>query len=83
MEKKTNKAKLEFFHFFPENRLNHKAISLDKIGGNWALSANSIKIHLSGYFLHAEFISAMKTAKSYVFQETRKKNRKMINFSNF
>ena len=37
MEKKTNKAKLEFFKF-------------DKIGGNYALPANSIQICLLGYF---------------------------------
>ena len=39
MEKKTNKAKLEIFKFLR-----------DKIGGNYVLSANSIKICLLGYF---------------------------------
>ena len=35
-------------------------------------------------FLHAEFISAMKTVQiSYDFHEKCKKNRKMNNFGNF
>ena len=34
---------------------------MSKIGGNYALPANSIKICLLRVFLHAEFISAMKT----------------------
>ena len=35
-------------------------------------------------FLHAEFISAMKTVlKSYDFREKCKKNRKMISLGNF
>ena len=37
MKKKTNKAKLE-------------TIAYDKIGGNYALSGNSTKICLLGYF---------------------------------
>ena len=46
MEKKTNKAKLEIFKFFLEYQLYRKAIALDKIGSNHALSANSTKICL-------------------------------------
>ena len=34
-----------------------------KIGGNYALSANSTKNMLIRVFLHAEFISAMKTVE--------------------
>ena len=49
MEKKTNKAKLEIFKFL-RNQLYRKAIAFDKIGGNYALSANSTKICLLGYF---------------------------------
>ena len=49
MEKKTNKAKLEIFNFL-ENQLYRKAIAYDKIGGSYALSANSTKICLLGYF---------------------------------
>ena len=49
MEKKTNKAKLEIFKFL-RKYLYRKAIAYDKIGGNYALPANSIKICLLGYF---------------------------------
>ena len=49
MEKKTNKAKLEFSNF-SENRLNRKAIAFDKISRNCAFYGNSINIHLLGYF---------------------------------
>ena len=48
MEKKTNKAKLEIFTFL--RKFYRKAIAYDKIGGNYALSANSIKICLLGNF---------------------------------
>ena len=49
MEKKTNKAKLEIFKFL-EYQLYRKAIAFDKIGSNYALSGNSTKICLLGYF---------------------------------
>ena len=38
------------FSNFWENQFYRKAIAFDKIGGNYALSANSIKICLLGYF---------------------------------
>ena len=47
MEKKTNKAKLEIFKFLRKSVLSQ---GFDKIGGNYALPANSIKICLLGYF---------------------------------
>ena len=46
MEKKTNKAKLEIFKFLRKSVLS----AFDEIGGNYALSANSIKICILGYF---------------------------------
>ena len=49
MEKKTNKAKLDIFKFLRKSVLL-QAIAYDKIGGNYALSANSTKICLLGYF---------------------------------
>ena len=49
MENKTNKAKLAILKFLRKSVLR-KAIALDKIGGNYALPANSIKICLLGYF---------------------------------
>ena len=47
-KKKTNKAKLEIFKFLRKS--DRKTIAYDKIGGNYALPANSIKICLLGYF---------------------------------
>ena len=49
MEKKTNEEKLAIFKLL-ENQFYGKAIAFDKIGGNYVLSANSIKICLLGYF---------------------------------
>ena len=49
MEKKTNKAKLEILKFLRKSALS-QGIAYDKIGGNYALSANSTKICLLGYF---------------------------------
>ena len=49
MEKKTNKEKLAIFKFLSKSVLS-QAIAFDKIGGNYVLSANSIKICLLGYF---------------------------------
>ena len=49
MEKKTNKGKLEIFTFVSKSVLS-QAIAFDKIGGNYALPANSMKICLLGNF---------------------------------
>ena len=43
------KQNLKFTNFW-EIQFYHKAIAFDKIGGNYVLSANSIKICLLGYF---------------------------------
>ena len=48
MDKKTNKAKLEIFKFLRISALSQGFF--DKIGSNYALPANSIKICLFGYF---------------------------------
>ena len=73
MEKKTNKAKLEIFKFLRKS-VFRKAIAFDKIGGNYALPANSIKNMLIRVFLHAEFISAMKTVQNpTIFMKNAKK----------
>ena len=50
MEKKKNKAKLEIFQFFRKSVSLQGYITFDKIGGNYALPANSIKICLIGNF---------------------------------
>ena len=64
------------FSNFLEYQLYRKAIAFDKIGSNYALSANSTKICLLGYFLHAEFISAMKTVQNpTIFVKNAKKQK--------
>ena len=63
MEQKTNKAKLEIFKFLTI-QLYRKAIAFDRIVGNYALSANSTKNKLIRVFMHAEFISAIKTVQN-------------------
>ena len=74
MEKKTNKEKLANFQNFWENQFYRKAIAFDEIGGNYVLSANSMKICLLGYFCNAEFISAMKTVPNpTIFVKNAKK----------
>ena len=50
MEKKTNKAKIRNFQIVEKIEFYRKAIAFDKIGGNYALPSNSIKICLLGYF---------------------------------
>ena len=73
MEKKTNKGKLEIFKFW-EYQLYCQAIAFDKIGSNYVLSANSTKNMLIRVFLHAEFISAMKTVQNpTIFVKNAKK----------
>ena len=67
MEEKTNKAKLDIFNFL-ENWLNCKA-AFDKI----SLLRKFNKYSLTRVFLHAEFISAMKTVQNpTVLMETQK-----------
>ena len=65
MEKKTKKQNQKFSYFW-ENQLYLMAMAYDKIGGNYALPANSTKIY-------GEFISAMKTSNSYDFHEKCKR----------
>ena len=48
MEKKTNKEKLAIFKFLRKSVLSQGYI--DKIGGNYVLSANSTEICLLRYF---------------------------------
>ena len=62
------------FSNFWENQFYRKAIAFDKIGGNYVLSANSIKNMLIRVFLQAEFISAMKTVQNpTIFVKNAKK----------
>ena len=76
MEKKTNKAKFEIFKFLKKISFIARLQPFDKIEGNYALPANSIKICLLGYFLNAEFISAMKTVQiPSIFMKNAKKQK--------
>ena len=81
MEKNTIKAKLEIFTFLRKS-VESQGYSLDKISRNcafdkisqnFALYRNSMDYTLTRVFLHAEFISVMKTVtKSYGFHENAK-----------
>ena len=59
MEKKTNKAKLEIFTFLRKSA-ESPLIKLAEIGLLWKFN----KYTLTRVFLHAEFISAMKTVQN-------------------
>ena len=51
MEKKTNKAKLEFFKFLRKSAESQGySLAFDKISRNCAFYGNSINMHLLGYF---------------------------------
>ena len=75
--------KNEQFSNFWENQLYSKAIAFDNIGGNYALSANSIKICLLGYFCMQNSYLQWKQFKILLFSWKMQKNRKMISFGNF
>ena len=71
------------FSNFWEYQLYRKAIAFDKIGGNYALSANSTKICLLGYFCMQNSYLRWKQFKILRFSWKMQKNRKMISFGNF
>ena len=53
--------------------MNRKAIAFDKISRNCAFYGNSMNHTLTRVFLHAEFISAMKTVQNpTAFMKTQK-----------
>ena len=81
MEKKTKKAKLEFFKFW-ENRLNRKAIAFEKISRNCAFYGNWINIHLVGHFCMQNSFLQWKKCKILWFSWKRKNNRKSFIFVN-
>ena len=68
--------KNEQFSNFWENQLYRKAIAFDKIGSNYALSANSTKICLLGYFcMQNSYLRWKQQSKSYDFREKCKKKK--------
>ena len=75
--------KNEKFSNFWEYQFYRKAIAFDKIGSNYALSGNSIKICLLGYFCMQNSYLQWKQFKILRFSWKMQKNRKMISFGNF
>ena len=75
--------KNEQFSNFWENQFYRKAIAFDKIGGNYALSANSIRICLLGYFCMQNSYLRWKPFKILRFSWKMQKNSIMISFGNF
>ena len=54
-------------------------MALQKWKGKWLFSANPMKMCLFGVFLHAEFISSLKTEpKSIVFEKHAKNGKKYL-----
>ena len=81
--KKRQINKNEQYSNFWENQLYRKAITFDKIGGNYALSENSMKICLLGYFCMQNSYLQWKQFQILRFSWKMQKNRKMISFGNF
>ena len=71
--------KNEQFSNFWEYQLYRKAIAFDKIGGNYVLSANSIKICLLGYFcIHNSYLQWKKFQIIRFSWKMQKKKKKKI-----
>ena len=68
MEKKTSKPKLEIFIFLRKSVLSQGYIAYGKIEGNYALTANSIKICLLGKFACRIQICDENNSNSYDFR---------------
>ena len=66
------------------NRLKiPKLYPVRKFKDKWLLSANSIKMDSLGVFLHAEFISVLKTEQKPIFFEKYAKQKKISYYSLF
>ena len=75
MEKKTNKAKFEIFKFLRISALS--LVIMEVIcGGNYALSANSIKICLLGYFCMQNSYLRKTVQNPTIFMKNAKKKKK-------
>ena len=85
--KKLNIAKLVDINFLADNEKNRQAIGFCRNGMVYGFfAANSMKMCFFWVFLHAEFISALKTEpKSMVFEKLAKNEKKYLSslFSNF
>ena len=76
------KQNYQFSNFW-EYQLYRKAIAFDKIGSNYALSANSTKICLLGYNCMQNSYLQWKQFQIIRFSWKMQKNRKIISFGNF
>ena len=75
--KKPNIAKLVDINFLADNEKNRQAIGFAKMEGQMAFLCKSYENVLIWVFLHAEFISALKTEpKSMVFEKHAKNGKK-------
>ena len=75
--KKPNIAKLVDINFLADNEKNRQAIGFGKMEGKMAFFCKSYENVLIWLFLHAEFISALKTEeKSMVFDKHAKNGKK-------
>ena len=73
-------------NFLADNEKNRQAIGFAKMEGYMAFFCKSYENVLIWVFLHAEFISALKTEpKSMVFEKLAKNEKKYLSslFSNF
>ena len=77
--KKPNIAKLVDIIFLADNEKNRQAIGFAKMERYMTFSCKSYENVLIWVFLHAEFISALKTEpKSMVFKKHKKNGKKIF-----
>ena len=77
--KKPNIVKLMDINFLADTEKNRQAIGFEKWKGKWLIFCNSYENVLIWVFLHAEFISALKTdPKSMVFEKHAKNGKKIF-----
>ena len=74
--KETKYSQISIYQFFGVKRENLQAIPLSKIQGILADFCKSYKNKIIRLFLHAEFISALKTEQKSMVFEKYAKNRK-------
>ena len=76
--KKPNIVKFVDINLFADNEKNRQAIGFSKMEGYMAFFSKSYENVLIWVFLHAEFISALKTELKSIVFEKHAKNRKTI-----
>ena len=76
--KEAKYSQISIYQFFGQQHENRHAIACSKILGKMAVFCKSYKNTLIRVFLHAEFISALKTEPKPTVFEKYAKNRKKI-----